>query len=571
MSVNQFAQLPETDIHHCWAIDPKDQTIWHWLFESGQAYKPSTASASAAPGFTDVNTKRHLSFAKTKSYSTHLSSTLVKSHGLKEGDVTVIFSKNSIYFPIAALASVRAGGIACGASPDYNADELSHTLRLSKAKFLFVGPEVMETALSAAATCGLSKDNVFLIDGQGGDERSIDELIVQGSKIDDAAQAPAWTLPPGKTNHEVCAYYGFSSGTTGLPKAVMISHANVIAQCLQMQPITPPDHDKILAALPFYHITGLVHQFHLPIMLNANVYVVPKFSLELALASVAEYKIKEVLFVPPIVIRIVREPEVVAKYDLSHVRRFSSGAAPLSQEILTALERMFPGTGFKQGYGMTESCSVITSHPPSKYDYKYAFKVGQLVGSTELRIVDPDTGKDCGIDTPGELWARGPQVTMGYLDNPKATAETFDADGYLHTGDIGTIDAEGFISITDRIKDMVKVKGIGVAPAELEDLLLGHSFVKDVAVCGIADDRAGERPKAYVVLQDNAAPAEDAGKALLEFVRSKKARHKWIVEIEVVGSVPKSAAGKILRRKLRDRSAVESIAVVREDTPRAKL
>lgn len=496
---------------------------------------------------------------------------MVKSHGLKEGDVTIIFSKNSIYFPIAALASVRAGGIACGASPDYNAEELSHTLRLSKAKFLFAGPEVMETALSAAAACGLSKDNVFLIDGQGGDVRSIDELIVQGSKLGDATQVPAWRLPLGKSNRDVCAYFGFSSGTTGLPKAVMISHANVIAQCLQMQAITPGDHDKFLAALPFYHITGLIHQFHLPILLNANVYVVPKFSLELALGTVAEYKIREVLFVPPIVIRIVRETELVAKYDLSHVRRFSSGAAPLSQEILTALEKMFPGTGFKQGYGMTESCSVLTSHPPSKYDYKYAFKVGQLVGSTELRIVDPDTGKDCGIDTPGELWARGPQVTMGYLDNPKATAETFDADGYLHTGDIGTIDAEGFISITDRIKDMVKVKGVGVAPAELEDFLLGHAFVKDAAVCGIADDRAGERPKAYVVLQDNTPPVEEAGKALLEFVRSKKARHKWIVEIEVVGSIPKSAAGKILRRKLRDRSAVESIAVIREDNPRAKL
>ncbi|TQV97052.1 4-coumarate-CoA ligase 2 [Cordyceps javanica] len=551
---------------------PNDQTIWHWLFESGLAYKPSSSTtASQSRGFTDVNTKRHLTFEKVKNYSTHLSSALVRSYGLKENDVAIIFSKNSIYYPVVALAAVRAGGVACGASPDYSPDELSHTLRLSRAKFLFAGPEVADTALSAAATCGLSKENIFVIDGQRNDMLSVDELIVQGSKFGDAAQFPAYKLPPGKTNRDVCAYFGFSSGTTGLPKAVMISHANVIAQCLQMQAITLPDHDKFLAALPFYHITGLVHQFHLPILLGANVYVVPKFSLDLALSTVAEYKIREVLFVPPIIIRIVREPDLVAKYDLSHVRRLSSGAAPLSQEILTALERMFPGTGFKQGYGMTESCSVITSHPPSKYDYKYAHKVGQLVGSTELRIVDPDTGKDCGIDTPGELWARGPQVTMGYLDNPKATAENYDADGYLHTGDIGTIDAEGFVSITDRIKDMVKVKGIGVAPAELEDLLLGHFFVKDAAVCGIADERAGERPKAFVVLQDDAPSPEEAGKALLEFVRSNTARHKWIVEVEIISGIPKSAAGKILRRQLRDKHSVESIAIVRENRPRAKL
>ncbi|KAM3547890.1 hypothetical protein ARSEF4850_009741 [Beauveria asiatica] len=554
---------------------PKDQTIWHWLFESGQAYTPSAAPASESPGFTDVKTRRHLSFADVKSHAAHLSSTLVKLYGLREGDAALVVSKNSIYFPVAALALVRAGGIACGASPEYNRDELSHALRLSKAKFLFAGPEVLETALSAAEACGLARESVFLIDGGPRDSRvrSIDELILQGSKFGDAAQMPAWRLPPGKTNRDVCAYFGFSSGTTGLPKAVMVSHANVIAQCLQMQKVTAADHDKHLAALPFYHITGLVHQFHLPILLNASVYVVPKFSLAVALSAVVEYKIKEVLLVPPILIQMVRQPELLARYNLSHVRRFCSGAAPLSQEILTALEKMFPGTGFKQGYGMTESCSVLTIHPTTKYSYKYASKVGQLLGSTELRIVDPATGQDCGIDTPGELWARGPQVTMGYLDNPKATAETFDADGFLHTGDVGTIDAEGFVSITDRIKDLVKVKGIGIAPAELEDVLLGNPLVKDAAVCGIGDSHSGERPKAYVVLQDNAPPAEEAGQALLEFVKSKKARHKWLVEVEVVGSIPKSASGKILRRKLGDGSAIESVAVVREDKapPHSKL
>lgn len=512
-----------------------------------------------------------MSFGNVKGYATYISSVLVRSYGLVKGDAAIIYSKNSIFFPVAALSVVRAGGIACGASPDYNAEELSHTMRLSNAKFLFVGPEAVDTALSAAAACGLPRKNIIVIDGAREGMLSIDDLIEQGRQLGDAGQVLAWRIPAGKTNHDICAYYGFSSGTTGLPKAVMISHANVIAQCLQMQPITPPDHTKILAALPFYHITGLVHQFHLPILLNANVYVVPRFSLEAALAAVQEYKIKEVLFVPPIIIRIVREPQLVAKYDLTHVRRWSSGAAPLSQEILLALEKRFPGTGFKQGYGMTESCSVLCGHPPTHYNYKYAHKVGQLVGSTELRIVDPDTGKDCGIDTPGELWARGPQVAMGYLDNPKATAESFDSEGFLHTGDIGSIDAEGMVSITDRIKDMIKVKGIGVAPAELEDMLLGHPLVRDAAVCGIADDRAGERPKAYVLLQDNASRAEESGKTLLEYVRSNKSRPKWIAEIEFVNSIPKSPSGKILRRKLRDRSAVESIAVVRETLSRAKL
>lgn len=275
--------------------------------------------------------------------------------------------------------------------------------------------------------------------------------------------------------------------------------------------------------------------------------------------------------VPPILIRLVREPEVAAKYDLSHVQRFSSGAAPLSREILQLLEKQFPGTGFKQGYGMTESCSAITSHPPSKYAYKYADKVGLVVASTELRIVDTETGKDCDVGQPGEIWARGPQMAMGYLDNAKATSETFDSDGFLHTGDIGFVDSDGLLSITDRLKEMIKVKGIGVAPAELENLLLGHPLVRDVAVIGIPDDRAGERPKAYVVLQaqDKVAPAKQA-RELIQFTKSKTARHKWIKEVELVDVIPKSAAGKILRRKLRELKNSENV-VVKDQTTRAKL
>lgn len=507
-----------------------------------------------------------------KEFSEYLSTALVSRYGLKPGESVIIYSRNSVYFPVAGLATIRAGAIGCGTSPDYNSEELAHSLRVSKARFIFAAEETLDNAFEAAATVGLPKENIFLVEGERDNMKNIPQLIEEGRALGPSKQVPAWALPAGKSNKDVCAFLAFSSGTTGLPKAIMISHANIIAQALQTKQVSPDDRDTGLAALPFYHITGIVHQFVVPIMLNFHVYVVPKFQLDVVLQAVQDYKIPELLFVPPVIIAIVRNPKLIAKYDLSHVKRFSSGAAPLSQEILTALETMFPGTGFKQGYGMTESCSLITGHPIDKSLYKYAFKVGTLVGSTELRIVDPDTGKDCGINEPGELWARGPQITMGYLDNPKATAETFDKDGFLHTGDIGTIDEEGMVTITDRIKDMIKVKGIGVAPAELEDLLLGHDLVEDVAVCGILDDRAGERPKAFVALKQGIPQTpEAAGAALLEFVRSNKTRHKWIAEIEIVNVVPKSAAGKILRRKLRDSSEAKPIAVVREDAFKSKL
>ncbi|ORY69032.1 CoA ligase [Pseudomassariella vexata] len=555
------SQSPDIDLPH-------DLSLWSWLFDSTQSCL-SKYPRDKIQGFTNVVTKQHVSFQDVERYTTYVSTALTTLCGLREGDVVIVYGKNSIWYPVATLSAVRVGAVACGISPEYNIEELCFSLQLSKAKFIMATVETADKACAAAAKSGIPKENVILMDGARVGMMSIQRLLQLGESRGEMKQVRPYQIPKGKSNGDVCAYLCFSSGTTGLPKAVMVSHANIIAQCLQVQQITPPDHDKVLAALPFYHITGIVHQLHLPILLNAHVYVLPTFTLDALLQTVADYKVKELLIVPPILIRMVRDEQTVSKYDLSHVKRFSSGAAPLSQEILALLESRFPGTGFKQGYGMTESCSAITSHPPSKYAYKYADKVGMVVGSTEVRVVNPETGEDCKVGEAGEIWARGPQVAMGYLNNPKATAETFDKDGFLHTGDIGKFDDEGLLSITDRMKEMIKVKGIGVAPAELENLLLGHPSVSDAAVLGIPDETAGERPKAYVVLNPagGLSPA-DAGRALIQLAKSSKARHKWIAEVEIVHEIPKSPAGKILRRKLRETSPQSSGNVIVQDESR---
>jgi 4-coumarate--CoA ligase len=355
----------------------------------------------------------------------------------------------------------------------------------------------------------------------------------------------------------------------------MISHQNVIAQCLQMLAITPT-LERVLAVLPLFHITGLVHILHLPILFNAQVIMLPSFSMPSMLSAIVKYQIKELLLVPPLLIRLVRDP-IVDDYDLSHIQRISSGAAPLSKEILELLERKFPHTGFKQGYGMTESCSCITGHPPQFYAYEYAASVGQIVPSTSVKIIKED-GEEAGVDEAGEILAKGPQITMGYLNNEKATRETFDTQGYLHTGDQGMINPQGLLTITDRIKEMVKVNGHAVAPAELEDLLLGHPSIDDVAVLGIPDAVSGEAPKAFVVLKagysannNNTGTVEKTGRELLNYVKEKKIRYKWLTEIEFVEVIPKSPSGKILRRALRERGKEGKKGVVVREVGRAKL
>lgn len=548
---------------------PANQTIWEWLFHSPESSLSGPENAGTGC-FTDVHTKEKLTHRDIKRHSTSLSVALTSRFSLCEGDVILLYGKNTIWYPVVTLSAARLGAIACGVSPEYNVEELSYSLTISRAKCIFTSLNCLANALESAKQCNIPQENVILLECSDSSQEDIRGLVQQGSSRHDALQAQSFEIPKGKTNADICAFLCFSSGTTGLPKAVMISHANVIAQCLQIQQITPRNHTKILAALPFYHITGIVHQLHFPMRLNAEVYVLPSYNLDTLLKAVSTYEVKELLIVPPILIQLVRGQADLARYDLSRIERFSSGAAPLSQEILNLLEQKFPGTGFKQAYGMTESCSAITSHPPSKYAYKFADKVGMLVASTEVKIVHPDTGAECNVDEAGEIWARGPQVAMGYLGNPKATAETFDKDGFLHTGDIGRFDDQGMLSIVDRIKDMIKVNGIGVAPAELENVLLGHPAVSDAAVCGVPDQRAGERPKAFVVVKSSARDNAEVAEQLIQHVKSRKTRHKWIAEIEIVPNIPKSASGKILRRQLGTRPG-QKHAIFHDNTLKAKI
>lgn len=288
-----------------------------------------------------------------------------------------------------------------------------------------------------------------------------------------------------------------------------------------------------------------------PIFMNGDAVMLPAFSLPAMLQATVTFQIEELVLVPPILLRLARDP-IVDQYDLRHVKRWTSGAAPISSEILSSLQQRFPWTGFYQGYGATEA-PVVTILPPTHYDWKYGNSAGMLCANTVGKIVD-DAGNELGPGETGELLVKGPQVALGYLDNSSATLESFDRDGFYHTGDAGYIDEQGFLFITDRIKEMIKVKGHQVPPAELESLLLSHEHVADCCIVPIRDEYSGELPKAFIVLMPGVEGTRETELKLIDFVKEHKVRYKWIVQVEFIDKIPKSLSGKILRRVLRDKA-----------------
>ncbi|KAI0130533.1 4-coumarate-CoA ligase [Xylariales sp. AK1849] len=537
---------------------PTEITTWEWGFESTE-FSPIHHASSSLGGYSNAVTKERIDFAEVKEKATRLSTILVRNYGLKPQETVSLFSTNTVWYPVAMWATVRVGGRVNGASPSYTVEEMVHALKIAEAKFLMTLSSSLQVAVAAAEQVGIPMSHIFLLEGSAPGFTNIQELISQ-YRDEGHTAVPSYRIPPGKTNKDICGYLNFSSGTTGLPKAVMLSHHNVIAQCHQLRQLQllPSDGSgyRILAMTPLFHITGLVRFCHYPVFVNGHSIMLPKFTMDQMLRSIIEYRVEELILVPPIIVRVVRDP-IVDKYlqDLRRiVRRWSSGSAPCSPEIIEQLHAKFPDTGFRQGYGATESTACISSHPPSHFDFKYARSGGMLMANTVAKVISlEDPRQLLGPGETGEICAKGPQIAMGYLGNEEATRESFDDEHFLHTGDVGHITGDGLIYIEDRIKEMIKVKGIQVAPAELEDALLGHPDVEDCAVFGIPDAYSGERPKAYVVLKDGVEPSQEVAESLINLVKHRKVRYKWLTEIEFTGSVPRNATGKLLRRLLRQK------------------
>jgi len=429
--------------------------------------------------------------------------------GIAPGSVVGLMAPNIPEYAIVFHGVAVAGAAVTTINPTYGAGEVKHQLNDAGATILFTVPMFVDTAKAA-------------IEGT-----KVTEIVVMGdapagtTAMADVFSDPISQVPVDPATHTVVLPY--SSGTTGLPKGVMLSHLNLVANIEQCKhAILYKENEVALAALPFFHIYGMQVLMNGLIANGVQTITMPRFDMVEALQAVQDHKITRFL------------------------HQVFSGAAPLGAELADQASKRL-GCEVVQGYGMTELSPV--SHSTVEGQYRPGTS-GVTVSNTESRVVDPDTGEDQGIGGRGELWVRGPQVMTGYLNKPDATAETIDADGWLRTGDVAIIDEHHHMTIVDRIKELIKFKGFQVAPAELEALLITHPKVADVAVIGIPDDEAGELPKAFVTQTPGETVTLEEIQAL---VSEHLVSYKQIQVLEVIDTIPKSASGKILRKDLRNR------------------
>ena len=481
-----------------WTFPTPQVSLPTFIFDSPHGELPKTPAyiSAAEPE------KYFLSMDDYRLYAKRLASGLRRA-GLRPGERVLLFSGNTLFFPSVVMGVIMAEGVFTGANPTYVARELAYQLTDSGAKILICAEGSLDTGVAAAKEAGLSAEQVFVFDDGKAtfDGRKVKKDTPLGrirhwtELLDTEQNGHVYAWPDLKSKEELdrVVALNYSSGTTGVAKGVMITHRNYVANCSQqihMQTLSPTYEEKLprkrlLCFLPMYHAMAQAIFCVNAMKQRVPVYLMPKFDFVEMLTYVQKYRISDLILVPPVVVAMAKHP-ATKKFDLSSVETVSSGAAPLGREASQEFERLWPNgqVNVRQGWGMTEVTCAATTFDPSKHSA--SFSVGELLANCEAKIVLDDEGK---VEAPqgerGEIWVRGPNVMKGYWNKPEATKETFGPGGWLKTGDVAYVDKEGNFFIVDRKKELIKVKGLQVAPAELEAMLLDHPEVQDAAVIGV--------------------------------------------------------------------------------------
>ncbi|KAJ2704621.1 hypothetical protein FB645_003118 [Coemansia sp. IMI 203386] len=513
----------------------------------------SSNGTSPRPLFIDgsVDNGESLDLEQFETLCTRLAAGLYHKTGVRQTDVVAVVLPNSIYYPVAILAVLMLGAACTLVNPAYTEREIAHQMEDSGAKFVITVADLHPTV--AQASPGLNASTQMLVLDKSGAEPS-DILSIFDVLTDDAFPRVAWTETTDSEQDGTPAFIPYSSGTTGMPKGVVLSHRNIIANIKQALSIqTTLDQPRTsIAILPMFHSFGLLFLCFLMPITAATTVVMPRFEMPRFLQLIETHKATDAMLVPPIVNALAKMPEASKKYNLTSLVEIVVGAAPLSTSAIAAVEKLMPHVRVLQGFGLTEGSPAISLNPRN---HRCVDSVGRLLPNIAAKVLDSD-GRVLGPDTVGELCFRGPNIMLGYLNNPEETQRAIDEDGFFHTGDIGYIDQNQFVFITDRKKELIKYNGFQVAPAELEGILMQHPEVRDCAVVGVFDEhRQTEVPRAFVVLEASTRDGQSAAggaEHIVDWANGQVAYYKQLRGgYSIVESIPKSASGKILRRMLK--------------------
>ncbi|XP_060171549.1 4-coumarate--CoA ligase 2-like [Lycium barbarum] len=476
--------------------------------------------------------------------------------GIDQRQVIMLLLPNSPEFVFAFLGASFRGAITTTANPFYTPSEITKQAKSSSAKLIITQSHYVDKIKCYAEENGVK---IVCADDTPPPEGclSFTELLITQSDYDTFLSDSVKILP------DDVAALPYSSGTTGLPKGVMLTHKGLVTSVAQQVDGENPNlyfqsEDVIMCVLPLFHIYSLNSILLCGLRVGATILIMQKFEIKGLMELVEKYKVTIAPFVPPIVLAIAKSP-LVDEYDLSSIRMIMSGAAPMGKELEDTVRAKLPNAVLGQGYGMTEAGPVLSmclAFAKQPFEVKSG-SCGTVVRNAEMKIVDTHTGAFLPRNHAGEICIRGDQIMKGYLNNPKATEETIDKEGWLHTGDVGYIDEDDQVFIVDRLKELIKYKGYQVAPAELEAMLISNSNIADAAVVPMKDEVAGEVPVAFVVRANGSNISEEEIK---KFVSEQVIFYKRINQVFFTEAIPKAPSGKILRKDLRAKLAAGSLA-----------
>ncbi|CAH9070830.1 unnamed protein product [Cuscuta epithymum] len=517
-----------------------------YCFESLPEYGDRTCLIVGSTGKT-------YSFAETHLVCRKVAAGLHKL-GVKKGDVIMLLLHNCAEFVFSFMAASMIGAVTTTANPFYTKSEIFKQFNASKTKIIITQNMYVDKLRDSGDGYPKIGEDFSVVTIDDPPESCLHFSVLSEANEDDV---PATV----EFNSDDPTALPFSSGTTGLPKGVVLTHKSLITSVAQQVDGENPNlylnkDDVVLCVLPLFHIFSLNSVLLCSLRAGAAVLLMQKFEINALLQLIERHRVSVAAVVPPLVLALAKNP-IVDSYDLSSIRLVLSGAAPLGRELDEALHRRVPHAIFGQGYGMTEAgpvismCSAFAKHPlPTK-----SGSCGSVVRNAEMKVTDTETGCSLGRNQPGEIYIRGSQIMKEYLNDPEATARTVDAEGWLHTGDIGYVDDDDEVFIIDRVKELIKFKGFQVPPAELEGLLVTHPMIVDAAVVPQKDDGAGEIPVAFVVRSsDGVDLTEDSVK---EFIAKQVVFYKKLHKVYFLQTIPKSPSGKILRKELREKLAAQ--------------